>query len=252
MDISILDFYNIGKNAVQLFPAGSPPKPCLQPQAFRVLQRERGTELAAENLGAVPTDKDTPFFWSRKWHNNKYNPNALAFEFPILTMYEIIGVTESSPFSKGFKRSYTIEISVLDVYKDDCVSGTKTGCQARPVNQIFLDTGAILDSILQYYGQVVGATTSADPAEKLYYKPWLDAQKLSGAITSFNVKYDLQNTLNTNNKALRFVRVERPTQKIYGTKTQVTFTTSNCPTIAYDGSLQNFGLLSFESGCKNC
>lgn len=252
MDISILDFYNIGRKAVQLSPIGSPPKPCLQPQAFRVLQRERGAELASDNLGAVPTDKDTPFFWSRKWHNNKYSPNALAFEFPILTMYEIIGITGSSPFSKGFKRSYTIEISVLDVYKDDCVGGTKTGCKSRPVNQIFIDTGIILDSILQYFGGVVGATTSADPVEKLYYLPWLVEQKLSGAISSYDVRYDLQNTLNANNKELRFVRVERPTQKIYGTKTQVTFTTTNCLTTAYDESLPDFGLLSFEAGCKNC
>lgn len=253
MEITLLDFFRIGKTAVQLYPAGSPPKLCLQPQAFRVLQRDRGTEIGTDNLGAVPTDKDTPFFWSRKWHNNKYSPNAVLAEFPIVTMYEIIGETDKSPFAGQFKRCYTIEIAVLDVYKEDCQDGTKRGCDARTINQIFLDTGLMLDSILQYFGKMVGAITSADPVEKLYYRPWLDAQKMAGAITSYDVKYDLQNTLNASNAKLRFARVEKSgARQIYGTKTQVTFCTNNCPTVNYDTELKDFGLLSFEAGCTTC
>lgn len=251
MDISLTDFFRIGRSAVQLYPALSPPQPCLQLQAFRVLQLARGNEIGTDNLGAVPADKDTPFFWSRKWHNSKYNPNALAFEYPLLTMFDIVSETKTSAFSAGFKRCYTIEIAVLDVYKDDCVDGSKVGCSARTINQIFMDTEMLLNSVLQYFGRIVSAITSADPVEKLYYLPWLEAKKIAGEIT-YQVKYDLQNTLNTNNPNMRFSRVEKPTNKIFGTKTQVQFCTNNCPTIMYDTSLSDFGTLAFEAGCKNC
>ena len=142
---------------------------------------------------------------------------------------------------------------MLDVFSEDCEKPGTIGCAGRSINQIYFDTGTILDSILQYFGGMVGAYTSADPVVKLYYKPWLDAQKLSGAITSYQVEYDMQNTFNTNNPKTRFTRVEKSaTRQIYGTKTQVTFCTTNCPTIEYDTSLPDFGLLSFEAGCKNC
>ena len=252
MEISLTDLFRIGRTAVQLYPATSPPQPCLQLQAFRVLQLARGSEVGTENLGAVPTDKDNPFFWSRKWHNNKYNPNAMAFEWPVLTMFDIVSETASTPFNAGFRRKYTIEISVLDIYRDDCVSGSQIGCAARPINQIFMDTGMLLDSVLQYFAGIVGATTSADPVEKLYYRPWLEAEKLAGNIASFNVTYDLQNRLTADNPVVRYARVEKATQKIFGTKTQITFSTNNCPTIQYDSSLPDFGVLAFEAGCKNC
>jgi hypothetical protein len=252
MDISLTDFFRIGRSAVQLYPALSPPQPCLQLQAFRVLQLARGNEIGTDNLGAVPADKDTPFFWSRKWHNSKYNPNALAFEYPLLTMFDVVSETKTSPFSAGFKRCYTVELAVLDVYRDDCVDGKKTGCSARPINQIFMDTELMLDSVLRYFGQIVGATTLEDQVEKLYYRPWLDLQVAHGQIGSYNVTYSLESNLNTNNPVFRFSRVEKPTNKIYGTKCQVTFCASKCPSISYDTSLPDFGLLAFEAGCKNC
>lgn len=250
MEISLLDLYRIGRNAVQLHPAQSPVRPCLQLQAFRVLQRERGTEVGTDNLGALPTDKDNPFFWSRKWHNNKYNPNNIEWEWPLFTMFELVSETTEAPFSGGFGRCYTLELSVLDIFKEDCCGPGGIGCDARPINQIFLDTETLLDSVLRYFGGIVIATTTADPVPKIYYRPWLVANFLPGQI---NIQYELLVTLNTNNKNVRYARVERPTQKIYGTKTQVKFCTKNCgPAINFDLTLPDFGLLSFESGCKNC
>lgn len=251
MIFSLEDIYQIGKYAVQLFPA-NPDYPCLQAQTFRVLQFERGSEVGTPNLGAVSTDKDTPFFWSRKWHNAKHNPNALSFEYPVVTMFEVIGETTKPAFAKGFQDCYTIEIAVLDVYREDCTDGSKRGCTARPVNQIFIDTRIILNSILQYFGNIVTATTSADPVEKAYYKPYLDYLLGNGDITAFNVITTLQNSLNAANPRMRFTRVERPAQKIYGTKTQFIFCTSNCPFVEYDNTMTDFGTLAFEAGCRDC
>jgi len=253
MNLSLLDLYRIGKSAVQLYPA-NPESPCLQPQAFRVLQKQRGIEVGTPNWGAVASDWNSPFFWSRKWHNKQYNPNNLEVEGPIVFMYDFQSEVESSLFAgNGFKRCYTIEIGVLDVYHEDCVHGTEIGCRARSVNQIFADTGEILDSVLLYFGKMVGAVTNVDPVEKMYYLPNLQYLKTSGAITAFNVMYNFGNTMNAANPNMRFQRVEfSATQKIYGTMTTFKFCTNNCPTIEYDNTLEDFGLLSFEAGCRDC
>jgi hypothetical protein len=252
MNLSLRDIFQIGKNAVQLFPA-NPESPCLQLQAFRVLTRGGGaTEIATENLGAVPTDKDNPFFWSRKWHNNKYSPNALEFDFPILTMFETFGETSTTPFVKPFGRTYTIELAVFDKYQDDCVDGKYTGCKARTINDIYLDTGTLLDSALRYIGGTVGATT-ADGVERIYYRPWLESAYALGGVGAYNITWMLGNQLFAQNKAVRFSRVDRfAANNIFGTKCQIVFTTNNCETIDYDLELPDFGTLAFEAGCKNC
>lgn len=250
--ITYLDFLRICRDAVRLFPVVDAQRPCLQLQTFRVLSFQRGAELGTENLGAVPTDKDTPFFWSRAWHEAKYSPNALSFNWPALTVFEIFNETKSSPFGNGFTRAYRLEISVLDVYRSDCVDGSKTGCQARPINQIYLDTERLLDGFFAYLGKVVVASTSAKPTPAVYYEPWLKAQILAGAITDYAVKYRLDNTLATENKTVGYSRVELPAQNIFGTKTQIVLKVSECPSVEYKTSLPEFGVLPFEAGCLDC
>jgi hypothetical protein len=205
-------------------------------------------------LGAVPADKDNPFFWSRDWHNLKYSPSKLKWSWPLLTMYELIAENKKSVFQKGKKRCYTVEIAVLDVFKEDCTTGMAkySACDSRTVNQIYLDTETMLDGVLQYFGGIVIATTSANATPTIYFKPWLDAQVTAGTITGYNPVYDLQNSLNAANPNTRFTRVEMPAQKIYGTKTQVVFCTTNCPDIDFNLALPDFGTLAFEAGCRDC
>ena len=133
MELSLTDIYRIGMNAVKLFPAQNPPAECMQLQTFRVLQREHDTELDSETLGAVPTDKDSPFFWSRLWHEKGYLPNALSFDWPILTMFEIVNKFKHPGFMKGNQRCYQIEMTVWDKYRQDCVGGQSRfdPCQCR-------------------------------------------------------------------------------------------------------------------------
>jgi len=252
-NITLSDLFQIGQNAARTYPLADPKEPCQQPQAFRVLQLERGAEIGTPNLGAVPTDKDTPFFWSRAWERAAYNPNALKFDFPLVTMYEVVSESQKSAFStQGFNQCYTVEISVIDAYREDCTGKGQVGCNARPVNQIYIDTGEILFNVLQYFGQSVLATTSEDDTERIYYLPYLVAQKASGAIAGYAVTTALQDVLLAQNSKMRFSRVEFATQKYYGTKTQFTFCSLNCPVIEYDLTSPDFGLLAFESGCSGC
>jgi len=251
MNLSLRDFYQIGRDAVRLFPANA-ERPCLQLQAFRVLTRGGGaTEIGTENLGAVPTDKDNPFFWSRKWHNNKYHPDALTFDYPILTMFETFGETAQTPFNPPLGRQYTIELAVFDTYQDDCVNGKYTGCKARTINDIYLDTGTLLDSVLQYIGGMVEATIGTGEAQ-MYYRPWLVSAHALGAIADYNVTNMLGAQLNPLNKQVRFSRVDRfATQKIFGTKCQIVFMTNNCETIDYNLELPDFGTVGFEAWRTN-
>jgi hypothetical protein len=252
MNLTLEDVYRIGRNAVRLFPAEVPVKPCRQLQAFRVLQHSRGLDMGTPNLGAVATDKDSPYFWSVKWHNNKYNPNALAFDYPILTMFEVFSETSGSPFDTSFNHCFNVEMAVLDVYREDCVDGKQTGCAARPVNAIYRDTGELLLKVLQYFGQSVIATTDVHPDPMVYTLPWLTTAEAEGDIASFEVSKYLLDMLNPNNRNVRFMRVEMPAQKIYGTKVQVKFCSLTCPEVEFNYNINDYGVLAFEAGCRDC
>jgi len=247
-DLTLKDFFQIGKNAAQLYPQSTP---CLQPQAFRVLQRQRGTEVGEDNLGAVPTDKDNPFFWSRRWHNAKYNPNSISFEWPILTMFEAYSESKDSPMGDIFRRCYRVQLSVLDKYKEECTTIKHRGCEARTVNQIYIDTEKILDGVLKYFGKTVIATTDDCSTPKVYYLPWLIVQRENAGL-NFDVLFELQDKLNAQNPTVRFGRVERPTQQIYGTEVFLNFCTTNCESIEYNLDIPDFGTVAFEAGCSNC
>lgn len=252
--VPITDFYAIVRDAVRLYPATSPVRKCAQPQSFRVLQADRGAEVLTENLGATVSDKDSPFFWSRQWELAKYNPNKIGFDWPLVTLFEAQNEAIGSPFEKGFKRCYTLEISVLDVYRDDCQTGKHTGCEARTVNQIFLDTEAMLDAVLKYLGKMVIATTSADPMPRYYNLDWLAAAVSNGDITSWDVQPggELGAQLVGDNRTASFQRVEIAQKKIYGTKTQFRFCTHNCASVSFNLESPTFGVLAFEAGCRDC
>ena len=246
-NLILTDFYRVALNGVRLFPTVK-GKPWLQPQTFRVLPHLRGNDITSPNLGAVPTDKGTPYFWSQKWHRNKFNPNALEWEYPLVTMFDLIGKAQTSAFEKDQKRCHTVEIAVLDTYSPDGCNGKHTGGIARPVNQIYIDTGRILDGLLQYIGGSVIATRAEDATPKVYFEPWLISQRDLGNIGPYTVSERLLQMLNTNNKQSEFSRVEFSGTKIYGTKVQVTFCTDNCQAIEFKGNLADYGVVSFEAG----
>lgn len=248
--LTLLDFFALGKRAVQLFPLEQ-DRPCLQPKTWRVLQKERGSELNTLNLGAVPTDKDKPFFWSKNWHVNKYTPNKIEFDYPIVTAYEIYN-NKDTPFDSSGVREYVVELAVLDVYKEaDCIAG-RAACSGRPINQIFLDTEVILDSLFQYFGKLVLAQTSEDVVPKVYLLPWLQQRTETDKGFLYEVKKDIGADIAQANKQVRFSRVERHAQNIYGTKAQLTLKVTNCPVVQYNPALPDFGVSGYELGCKNC
>lgn len=249
--LTILDFYRVLRNAVRLYPPTSPVKRCLQPQTFRVLARDprSNAEIGTDTLGASPTDKTLPFFWSREWELKKSKPGSLSFGYPILTAFEIVNETTVEVMRGKASRTYTVELAVLDVFKPDASNmPNPDSCDGRPINQIFIDTERILDGVLRYIGGTVTAITDADPVEKVYNEQFLIAN-FPGKHT---VRVRLGDVWAGKNPKFTFTRVEYPTRNIFGTKTRFVFHVDSCPETVFNSQVPNPGLIGFEAGCADC
>ncbi len=249
--LNISDFYRILKQAVKLYPATSPVKRCLQPQSFRVLARDprANAELGTPTLGASPTDKTLPFFWSREWELNKSAPGNLTFGFPLLTAFELSNQTNGDVFRGKTARTFSIELAVLDVFKPEaCNTPKPDSCDGRPINQIYIDTERILDGILRYIGGTVTATTDTDPVEKVYNEQVLQAT-IPG---EYNIKMRLGEIWAAKNTQMTFTRVEYPALNIYGTKTRFVFMVQECPETIFNSTVFAPEIIGFEAGCTNC
>lgn len=213
-------------------------------------------ELGTENLGAVITDKDTPFFWSRAWHNAKYNPNGLKYDYPLLSTYEITNEMKD-PFEKSRKTCYQFELAVLDTYKEEAckkLADPLIDCSARPINQIYLDTEQVLNSVLTFLGGCVLATTTnakseTDSVPSIFYLPHLEQKKAQLPGFQFEILNNVGNSLRASNQTTRLTRVERPAQNIYGTKCLIQFCTTNCKSINYNETLPDYGTVAHNVGC---
>lgn len=254
MNIQITDIYRILRDAVRYSPTASPVRPCLQMQTFRVLQKDPRTfsEVGTDTLGVIPTDKANPFFYSRSWELAKFSPNSISYKYPLLAAFEIANDVDGGAFAGQVTRTYLLELSVLDTYQGDKGKDAPQSCAGRSINQIFLDTEVLLDSVLRYLGGIVTATTNVDPTEKIYFKPFLEAAQVAGDISSFSVKTYPGTIISADNKSLRFLRVEYPAKNIYGTKVQIKVKVSNCPTVEFATDALSLGTIGFEAGCLNC
>lgn len=273
--ISIQQFYAALRDAARFAPVNI-EKPCMRLNAFRVLHQERGRDLESPTLGATVSDYWKPFFWSRKWDENKLNPNSIEFEYPILTAFEINNEASDSFFSKGGKHCYLIELSVIETYKEDCQRLRSYDCEGRTINEIYLDTQAILSGVLKWLGSLIladvtdlniyeqrqdngEATTPEEVINSdqlftgigLFSKPWLEARKLARE-GEFSELLSLESELNALNPKIIFSRVEMPATKKYGTKTVIKFCTSNCDAVNYAYSTPYYGQVGHDYGCPTC
>ncbi|MGL4640885.1 MAG: hypothetical protein ACRCVX_14270 [Shewanella sp.] len=245
MDIGLSDFYRILRDAVKYYPATSPVQKCKQLQSFRVLAHDPATnsDLFTPTLGAAPTDKIYPFFWSRKWELNGSPFGELSFDWPLLTAFETI-CTESDG-----EMIYRIELAVLDVYQPDkCDNYASASCDSRPINQIYMDTKALLLGALDYVYGTVLATTTIDPVEKIYNHDFL--------VQNYPNDHDIKMWYGINwsnqNRQNRYACVEYPTNKIYGTKAQIDIRIPQCEEVIFNMQVSNPQSIGFEAGCKNC
>lgn len=248
MGITLTDFYKILKEFVRYYPDGI----CVSPQTFRAFQKGMALELSTSNLGALPTEKDSPFFYSKAWANKFYSPNALTFKFPVVgTLVLSTDVTDTT--KRNQKHCETIELMVLDVLSENCGTPKAQGCESRSINEIFADTKTTLSQAIWFLSGVVLATVNGGATPKIYHVQALGEQKMAGEISSFEIKKRVGWDILAANQTLQFLKVEKPAQAIFGTSVVLKVCFLECQDEPIDFSLlQNTAILSFESGCQNC
>lgn len=249
MNIELEDFYAALRDCVRFYPdSGSK---CLRLNGFRVLQFDGATELTNDNMGATACDKAKPYFYSRDWEKSSWNANKVIGSLPVLTAFERRGIAKN-PFDKQATRTYQILLCVWDKYDQDKCTGGCSGCEARTVNEIFRDTQIMLFNVLYYLSGVVLATTSIDPAKRVYHIKMLDAMKTNGDITSYQTVQMLKNSMNIANKEYQIYRQETISGQLFGSAIEVTINSSDCLSTEFDFSPADYGIISQEAGCKNC
>lgn len=250
MKVTLEEFYEALKLGVKYQPDSGTP--CLRLNGFRVLQQEGASELSADNMGATPCDKNKPYFYSRAWEKTGSNPNKVIGSLPVLTIFERQGQVKS-PFDKTATVEHQLILTVWDKYDQDKCAGDCAGCAARTVNEIFRDTQTMLFNVLYYIGGLVVATTSADPAERVYHKALLEKMKTEGDISEYQVTGAFKNSMQAANKEHTMYRQnERTAEYFYGTAITIDFKTTICNQTEFDFNPTDYGAIAQEFGCKNC
>lgn len=145
----IEDVYRLLQESVIYYKSN--PLKCLQPQSYATLAKK--ADLSTENLAKTICDKNRPYFFSRLWHNLKYNPSKIKFEWPLLATFES-NVPVEGVFTGSQTNSYNLQIMVVDQYLESTSQVKCEGCGGRTTNDIFKDTEEILFNCLSYLSEV--------------------------------------------------------------------------------------------------
>lgn len=250
MDILIEDFLNALMGAVKYSSPTAPP--CQRLETFRVFPNQRLPELPSMNLGATICDKDKPFFWSRKWAESKFNPNNVEWAFPLLYVFDMAANVEDI-FSGRTKAVHNLQIGVLDVMSPDCANGDCVGCNNRTPNEIHIDTQRMLVTALRFAGgYVYGNDFGGVIPSGFYHEGYLQKLVTDLVIPPGDRTRRLLASTIPKNKSNVFVHVERPTDNIYGTATELNLYTSACPDGTFDFTDIDWGVVPQNQGCQNC
>jgi len=244
-DITIVTLYGILRDAVANFPQNADS--CKQLQSFRVLQLQRAVEIGTDSRGATYADRDTVYFYSRAWNRAKQSPNKIVADFPILTAFELNSQAPNGVFTDGAKMVYSVEVSVMDSYRDDCQSKPKS-CESRSINMIFQDTEILLKKVLLHLGSTVLVKIGEE--YKILSMRQIGSIIYADSSTEYEIIYDIGAMLQSQNKGGNgFAKVEMATERLFGTKTRINFAVSNCLQVDYPEKLECFLSLNDLQGC---
>lgn len=216
---------------------------CERINAFRVFQQSMAAEMSTPTLGATICDKGKPYFFSRAWEEKQFNPNAIAFDFPLLFIFETEATAKMTAVEDGVVIvSHRLQVGVVDVYAEPKATSTYcAGCEGRTVNEIYRSTEQLLYYALKFVANV-GTSVRLDGLKYITHRSACDA------CDDFEPLHLLNDTT-----LEPVVRIERPAERIYGTATFIRATAKHCLTsddVAFD--VKDFGTLSHEAGCSTC
>jgi len=224
--------------------------PCRQLQTFRVIEKGGGGQIVAENFGATVCDKERPWFWSRLWAGNKYNPNNVVWQFPVLALIET-SYTAKRPLAQNSERCYDFNISVMDTVNEDCGKWKCKGCNGRTINDVYEDTEALLFSALRYLAGLIEATLP-DGTTGVYHVSQLDAMVAARMITGYTRGQNIGSLLESNIQNASAYKTSLGAGGIVGNAINIQVCIKNCVAQEYNFNVPEFAALAHDAGCKNC
>ena len=181
-------FWNIFKEFVMFHPTNS-DRPCLQLQSWALLKNFEAN-LNDDGLGMTMRDKGRSTFFSRKWAESGYQPNAIRTDSPILVANMIELATDYGT-NRDRIDVLTFDLAVLDKLQDPKVRPTL--CNGRNEQDLFRDAWEILLQVFTYLATIVEATVTplaGAPYVQITSKQRLDALAAGAEITSFEINED--------------------------------------------------------------
>ena len=244
----IENIYDALKQAVMYYGMPESGWKCHQPQTFAVMDSK--SVLNTENLGKTPCDRLKPFFFSRLWHNKKYNPSELSFEWPLVAVFEMSADIEDLNTPKQ-SNCYSIQLMVLDQYKDDCTKGSCQGCVGRVKNEIFTDTETMLYNILTYMKYLEWVKIGDE--WRLIHSDLLDYyETIPGFIytkDASGIGYKVSDMFRRKNAATQSFRIEgTSSSNLWGTAIYLKLCVPYCSDYEFDFSNIDKGLIP-DVGC---
>jgi len=229
---TITDFFGILKDTCRFFPQGEKE---VTPQAFAVVRSAE--ELNLQNLGKSIADKDRPFFWSRKWAAQNYNPSAIQWEYPAVVAVDL-GYEMENPVKGVFKQVHTVHLYVVYPNVQVHEAGQlATYCKPLLVGDIYENTRGILHQIIRGLNQFKLYTV--DGAERFLLPGHAQVLEDAGATVSEvgNGVVHLNRLVQRTNNGARVNYVDDiGNDFICGVQASFDVVTFDCPTPAFEFS----------------
>lgn len=252
--MKLTEFFSILKSAVRHFPANE--MPCKQLQTFKVFGIDRAVELNTDNAGATIQDKNKPYFYSRKWEREGYNPNSITFELPALGVTQLSTIKESKG-GKSLKASYLMQLAVIDVVRDtaECAGGPDGlyDCAQRNVSEIFADCEAMMDTLIVFLMQVVKIRFETGQ-EAWYYRPAIESAHQRGFVPDYSEVAELAEYMQFDGRSARYDLVEVFTTSHYGVSVNIRLENIECVAGEINVPINEADVqtIGHEAGCLTC
>ena len=175
-DITKKEFLQLLRKAVKFYPSDAGNNKCKRLNSFVLLHRQ--DQIKKQNFGI--TAKDELFYFNRH--------KGVEITYPAMFVWEQTFTIDNrfNTVNQPVKTCHTFEITVLDMFKDDCKNCSD--CERRSSYEINCDALEMLSNVFSYLTDSIYAVvtyTDATTAGVWENKNILDELVTAGTITSY-------------------------------------------------------------------
>lgn len=166
-----------------------------KPNTFAVLTSF--SDLDSPSLGKTIRDKDRPYFYSKAWADQMYNPSRIRWAVPGVFLFEEEGSIDTSAANYI---THTIQVAVLDSTDDQNEQYIKLATEERATHQILEDTENTLIELLTSIRNLELDVTDSSKWSRIHqalflkenesftFNPWMGgASELMGKVATIQI-----------------------------------------------------------------